>query len=208
MATREQQRQQTRRQLIDAARDVFSHRPFDQATVSDIVAEAGTSRGSFYNHFDDKLGCYRAVIDDSMERMRDALREARRQASDAEGFLSEMFQAALQAEIAEARLIPLGNNGPTHIRSPDEGSFHAFARELAEDLQEGVARGVLAPHPAEVLATAMVGAVHAVAVRLGDDPGSLASAGRMLARMFLSVVDPTVCSQACRERAAILSIPT
>lgn len=208
MATREEQRQRTRRQLIDAARDVFAQRSFDDATVSDIVAEAGTSRGSFYNHFDDKLGCYRAVIDDSMARMRRALRDARRSASDAEGFLADMFHAALEAEVADARLIPLGTNGPTQIRSLDEGSFHGFAQELAEDLQEGVARGVLAPHRAEVLASAMVGAVHAVAVRLGEDPAALADAGHMLARMFLAVVDPTVCSQACRERMALLQIPT
>lgn len=208
MATREEQRQRTRQQLIEAARDVFARRPFDDATVSDIVAEAGTSRGSFYNHFDDKLGCYLAVIDDSMAAMREALRDARKHARSAESFLSDMFHAALEAEVAHARLIPLGTNGPAEVRSFGGESFDRFAHELAEDLQDGVARGVLAPHRADVLANAIVGAVHALAVRMGDDPEGLTEGGLMLARMFLAVIDPVVCSQACLNRAAMLQILT
>lgn len=52
--SREQSREQTRERLLDAAHAVFTQKGFPLASVEDISAAAGYSRGAFYSNFDDK----------------------------------------------------------------------------------------------------------------------------------------------------------
>lgn len=59
----------TRRQIIDAARRVFERNGYVNATIADIVAEAGVARGSFYTYFPSKLVVFRVVaqeVDDAI----------------------------------------------------------------------------------------------------------------------------------------------
>ncbi len=52
--TRAEQREVTRRRILDAATDAFTEHGFDGASIDDITARAGFSRGAFYSNFDDK----------------------------------------------------------------------------------------------------------------------------------------------------------
>src|SRR5690349_251730 len=52
-----------RREILDAARDVFARRGYNQATIDDIVARAGVARGTFYLYFDDKREVFSELID-------------------------------------------------------------------------------------------------------------------------------------------------
>jgi AcrR family transcriptional regulator len=54
-----------REQILRAARDVFSRRGYQQATIDDIVAQAGVARGTFYLYFDDK----RSIFAELTERL-------------------------------------------------------------------------------------------------------------------------------------------
>ncbi len=51
---RQEQRQQTRARLVDAALRVFAERGYDHATVEEISIAAGYSKGAYYFHFDSK----------------------------------------------------------------------------------------------------------------------------------------------------------
>ncbi len=46
---------ESRRRLIDAAKEVFSTSGYTATSVDDIAQKAGISRQTFYNHFDGKL---------------------------------------------------------------------------------------------------------------------------------------------------------
>ncbi|HWT92215.1 MAG TPA: helix-turn-helix domain-containing protein [Solirubrobacteraceae bacterium] len=64
----------TRRMLLDAARDAFETRGYRATTVADIVERAGTARGTFYLYFRNK----EAVFYELMRELGDVLaREAR-----------------------------------------------------------------------------------------------------------------------------------
>ncbi|KAF1045779.1 MAG: HTH-type transcriptional regulator AcrR [Herbaspirillum frisingense] len=52
--SREQSREQTRERLLEAAHAVFMQKGYTPASVEDISAAAGYSRGAFYSNFDDK----------------------------------------------------------------------------------------------------------------------------------------------------------
>ncbi len=53
-----------RAQLLRAARDVFARKGYHRAGVSDIIAEVGVARGTFYNYFDSKRAAFTAVVEE------------------------------------------------------------------------------------------------------------------------------------------------
>ena len=58
---------QTRRVLLQAARDVFAERGFAEASVAEVVERAGSSVGSLYHHFGGKTELFMALWDDHQE---------------------------------------------------------------------------------------------------------------------------------------------
>lgn len=51
-----------RQLLIDAARELFTQRPYDKVTTSEIAENAGVAYGLIAHHFDNKRGLYQAVL--------------------------------------------------------------------------------------------------------------------------------------------------
>ena len=47
-------KQATRARIVDCARRLFNHRGFSDVSIDDVMAEAGLTRGGFYNHFSSK----------------------------------------------------------------------------------------------------------------------------------------------------------
>ena len=48
--------------LLEAATREFSHRPFNEASINQIIKEAGIPRGSFYMYFTDKEELFRYLL--------------------------------------------------------------------------------------------------------------------------------------------------
>jgi AcrR family transcriptional regulator len=74
--SREQSREQTRERLLEASHAVFIQKGFALASVEDISAAAGYSRGAFYSNFDDKTELFFELlrresveIDSEIQRM-------------------------------------------------------------------------------------------------------------------------------------------
>lgn len=55
--------ERSRRLIMDAALDLFSHRGYGATSVRDIADRALLSTGSVYHHFPDKESIYRALFD-------------------------------------------------------------------------------------------------------------------------------------------------
>jgi AcrR family transcriptional regulator len=55
---------ETRRGMLQAAREVFTEQGFAEASVADVVARAGASVGSLYHHFGGKVELFLALWED------------------------------------------------------------------------------------------------------------------------------------------------
>jgi TetR/AcrR family transcriptional regulator, transcriptional repressor for nem operon len=55
-------KEKTRARIVDAARRLFNRHGFAGVSIDDIMAEAGLTRGGFYNHFGTKEELYAAVV--------------------------------------------------------------------------------------------------------------------------------------------------
>lgn len=62
-----------RQHLLDAARQVFEREGYLNASVDDIVQEAGVARGSFYTYFPSKVEVFREVVREVAEAIDEAL---------------------------------------------------------------------------------------------------------------------------------------
>lgn len=60
---REEQKQQTRARLMEAAKELFAARGYAAVRVDDIAAAVGCSRATFYLHFAGKLEILRAIAE-------------------------------------------------------------------------------------------------------------------------------------------------
>jgi len=59
---RQEQRQQTRARLVEAALHVFAEQGYDRATVEEISLAAGYSKGAYYFHFDSKEDIFLELV--------------------------------------------------------------------------------------------------------------------------------------------------
>lgn len=59
-----ERREQSRRRILDAARDLLEDRPWSQVGIEDVTQRAELTRTAFYRHFDDRQALLLAVLDD------------------------------------------------------------------------------------------------------------------------------------------------
>lgn len=66
-ARREKEREQRRKLLMDAAARVFSRKPFDEASMQEVAAEAEIGMQGLYEHFPSKQALYEQILQERAE---------------------------------------------------------------------------------------------------------------------------------------------
>jgi AcrR family transcriptional regulator len=92
---------ETRRAILQAAREVFTERGFAEASVADVVERAGSSVGSLYHHFGGKAELFLALWEDhqiAQEQAASAAVATLREAGETNPL--ELFIAGAQAFLA------------------------------------------------------------------------------------------------------------
>src|SRR5512138_1851693 len=59
----QQRSEETRSRIVESAIKLFSKRGYNKASVDEICAEAGVSKGAFYHHFESKQALFLALLD-------------------------------------------------------------------------------------------------------------------------------------------------
>ena len=82
-----------RRQLLDAAREVFVARGYHAAAMDEIADRAGVSKPVLYQHFPGKQELYLALLDESVEQLIEGVRTALRSTNDNRQRVNATFSA-------------------------------------------------------------------------------------------------------------------
>src|SRR5580698_9299710 len=69
-------RQARRRQLLEAALEVFTSRGYHAAAMDEIADRAGVSKPVLYQHFPGKLELYLALLDESVATLTESVTDA------------------------------------------------------------------------------------------------------------------------------------
>jgi AcrR family transcriptional regulator len=112
-----------RDRLIAALAVSIREKGYRDTTVADVVRLARTSRRNFYEHFDDRDGCFLALFDATNQAMLEQIAAA----VDAERALDEQVDCAVEAYIANVTAQP--------------ALYASFVRELPALGGEGTKRG-------------------------------------------------------------------
>ncbi|AFT69568.1 putative transcriptional regulator [Alloalcanivorax dieselolei B5] len=170
---RAQMVEETRAKLIKAARRAFARQGYSAASMDDLTAAAGLTRGALYHNFGDKKGLLQAVVDqidgEMLERMRIAQEHA---ANQWQGLLLESvayIEMALEPEIQRIMLL----DGPAVLGDPSQWPNQTACLRRTESILRGlIDDGTLKPVDAEAAARLLNGAAlnAALWIAAADDP--------------------------------------
>jgi AcrR family transcriptional regulator len=161
----EKKKTERRLQILDAARDVFARRGYNQTTIDEIVAQAGVARGTFYLYFDDKRAVFSELIDRFAAQLTGAIQ--RIVTDDSSRSVAEQVRQNIRAIVATC----LAERATTKILFTDAaGVDPAFDRKLlafydsavqllTDSLKDGQALGIVADGEPRVLAYLSIGAL-------------------------------------------------
>jgi len=176
-----------RARLLQAAYHLFAVHGADLPTIEDVLAEAGVSRGTFYNHFDTRDDLFRAVADDVVTGINALITAAEQGIDDPVARIAISFRMFVHFATVDPargwillRTMPLvgslNSDMRTHVHDQfrdalASGRLEARSLETTIDLGLGMMvmtiRRVLVEEPAP---DPIVTAVEALLVALGLDP--------------------------------------
>ena len=184
---RERTKQANRAAILQAAGEVFAEMGYGAATVRDVVRRTGLAAGTFYNYFPDKEAVFRALLEDSAERVRARTREGRAGAASLEDFVRGGYRGYFQAVAEDPVTFELTRRNAGTIRTlfgtPGIG---AGVDELRADLAAAIEAGLMPKVDVEYTAAAMVGVGFEVGVRMvAREPIDPESAADFATGLFL-----------------------
>jgi len=162
--SREVVRESQRGRMLAAMAGAVSEKGYGAVAVADVIARAGVSRKTFYEHFDNKEECFLAAYDAGVELMLDAIDAAIRDAAPGGPLAiaragTARYLETLTANPAFARtfLVEVLAAGPRALER--RAAVHArFADQLAT--MHRAARGSAAFVPPAPAFRACVGAIN------------------------------------------------
>lgn len=160
-----------RRRLYAAAGAVFANVGYADATAEAIAREAGMSKATFYEHFENKEDCIIALHDDATRAVLEAMRRTGNDyaGQDAAGRVRAVIHTFLEVlaafpDEAQTLLVEIIGAGPRAMERRDRvfGEYASYIDEVnREDAERGAAVRLASLHDA----FAIVGAVIELASR-------------------------------------------
>ncbi|ORM73289.1 TetR family transcriptional regulator, partial [Pantoea wallisii] len=165
--------EETRTKLIAAARKAFAEKGFAAASMDDLTASVGLTRGALYHNFGDKKGLLAAVVTQiDSEMAQSAKRAAAHATDDQQKLLAEGIAYIRMALDDEVRRIVL-LDGPAFLGDPTKWPSQNSCLEATRDsLSDLIARGLIKPVDVDATAWLLNGAALNAAqwVAASEDP--------------------------------------
>lgn len=189
--------EQTRRDLIEAGRELFVEQGFFNTSIGDLVAKSGVgTRGAFYHHFKDKAELFRAVFEDvendltlrSIASPPPGVDPWERLTIGLHGFLEAATEPAVQRVILVDGPVVLGWQT---LREIQEGNSIALINDV---VREAIAAGIIDDQPVGELTHMLVAALEEASLLVAHSANPTTArrrAAKVLDRLLLSfAVEP------------------
>jgi AcrR family transcriptional regulator len=194
--TREQSRDQTRQRLLDAAQDIFTKKGFVAASVEDIAAAAGYTRGAFYSNFGGKPELFLELLKRDhvgiMSRLHSIFDDQASRA-DMEARLLQYYSECYRDN--ECYLLWVEAKLQASRDAKFRAQFNAFRRELLQTTTAYIVAfsekvGTPLPMPAEELALGLSALIDGMQFYYSSDPQAVTEelTENVLAKFFARVV--------------------
>jgi len=150
---------ENRAKLISAARKAFAEKGYAAASMDDLTAEVGLTRGALYHNFGDKRGLLAAVVEQIDTEMALRAKAMAAKTEDAwQGLLAEgvaYIRMALDPEVQRIVLL----DGPAVLGDPSQWPSQNSCLEVTRQTVERlITQGILKPVDPEAAARLLSGA--------------------------------------------------
>ncbi|MGK8642066.1 TetR/AcrR family transcriptional regulator [Brucella anthropi] len=151
--------EENRVKLIAAARKAFAEKGYAAASMDELTAEVGLTRGALYHNFGDKRGLLAAVVSQMDGEMAERAQEIAARADNLwEGLLAEgvaYIEAALDPDVQRIVLL----DGPAFLGDPSQWpSQNSCLQASRQKIALLIEQGVLKPVDPEAAARLLNGA--------------------------------------------------
>jgi AcrR family transcriptional regulator len=183
---------ETRRNLVDAGRDLFVSKGYFNTSIGELVSRSGVgTRGAFYHHFKDKSELFRAVFEEVESDL--TLRSLASPPEGADSWerlsrgLHGFLDAALEPEVQRVVLL----DGPVvlgwqTLRAVEEGNSIALIEEM---VRQAISEGIIGDQPVTELTHMLVAALEEASLLVAhaaDPAAARERAAKVLDRLLLS----------------------
>jgi AcrR family transcriptional regulator len=149
-----------RERLLDAATRIFAEQGYSALSVAGVIEEAGVSRQTFYDQFENKISCVLAAQARAFDHLQDAIDAACEDEPEWPGGVAASIPAVVQFAVdfpAETCLILASSNPSSEPELVKKGL--SVNEWLAGLLREGSKNHPDARSPSEITEQAAIGAV-------------------------------------------------
>jgi len=124
---------QTRAKILETARVLFNQLGYQKVTIDRVMAEAGLTRGGFYNHFKNKESLFSEAVSSFL--MGQGARWREEAGLDLENLKPEMAQQMIDAYLSQKHLGDLEGQCPmialpSDVARADKGAQESFQQLL------------------------------------------------------------------------------
>lgn len=127
MPLSKEHKQKTRIRIVEAARRLFNKRGFNTVRIDDIMAEAGLTRGGFYNHFRAKEDLYAEALTAFAANAREAVETSPKRGP-------VLAQTFIRSYISRRHLKTVENQCPLIALSSDVARSGSTVREAYQNI--------------------------------------------------------------------------
>jgi AcrR family transcriptional regulator len=183
-------RAEVRERIMRAATKVFLKRGFNGATLEEIAAEAGFSKGAVYSNFDDKDALFLALVDEEFARRLELLSAALADPDAGAEAAGRSMTAALTAHqdlhvlFSEFRVHAARNPSTRQKLAKRRAEIRATLAQTVEAYAERA--GVELTLPAEQIATLLLALTNGLALERLGQPEAVPDElfGEVIAQLF------------------------
>jgi len=151
-------RHERRRQLLDAALEVFVSQGYHAAAMDEIAERAGVSKPVLYQHFPGKLELYLALLDESVDALVVAVRGALRSTGENKQRVPATFSAYFEYVAGEGQAFRLVFESDLSNEAAVRAKLERGQQECAELVSQVVSQDAgLDEDEAHLLSVGMVG---------------------------------------------------
>lgn len=151
-------RHERRRQLLDAALEVFVSQGYHAAAMDEIAERAGVSKPVLYQHFPGKLELYLALLDESVVTLVETVRDALRSNPDPKQRVAATFGAYFEFVGGKGQAYRLVFESDLSNETAVRDRLDRVLRECADMVSQTVREDAgLSEEEAHLLSVGMVG---------------------------------------------------
>lgn len=135
---RERERRARRQEILSAAKEVLSRKPFNEATLEEIAERAELAKGTIYGYFKNKEDLFISLIKQEFDSWRRAVEPALDEGLAPRERLRIMTEEVLRYHLDNLDLYKIYLTHMGFIIIPKEGMLHEYQRIINDCLKKAM----------------------------------------------------------------------